>query len=70
MRMTSCPVTATTFEQADITEAMQFATDYASANCMTQRPVVENTAYGNNLVRLPSFTGDLWVTTSYPGPLV
>lgn len=64
-RMTSCPYTATSFTNEDErVAALAFAEDYKSANFMSMSPSVQHSGYGTDLVLLPSFAGDLWVTTS------
>ena len=63
LRMTSSPVTATSFTNEDErVAALAFAQDYRSANYLSHQPRVQDSAYGNNLVHLPTFTGDIWVT--------
>ena len=60
--MTSCPYSATSFEDADErAEALAFARSYRSANMMVLHPRITDDAYGKDRVQLPSFSGDLWV---------
>ena len=63
-RMTSDPYAASSFPETEEREAaLRFARDHRSANFISQSPRVESSAYGTDRVHLPTFAGDLWVTT-------
>ncbi len=64
-RMTSDPHAATSFnDEAERLEAVKFAKNYKASNYVTHdvNPR-QRDLYGANRVHLPTFAGDLWVTT-------
>ena len=62
LRMTSDPYAASSFaEGEERDQAMRFARDYKNANFHSMPERVQDSAYGKDLVHLPTFAGDLWV---------